>query len=103
MMRHCQLPISVRQTAVTMTSSCQLPRSGRLRGLLGLLVGIFLSFTTFATDDLRHVMNFNREWKFQLGDITNAEASSFDDAQWNDANVPHSFSIPYFAADRFYV
>ena len=24
-------------------------------------------------------------------------------AGWNDANLPHSFSMPYFAADRFYV
>ena len=29
--------------------------------------------------------------------------SQFDDSKWDDANLPHSFSMPYFAADRFYV
>ena len=53
--------------------------------------------------DLRQSINFNREWKFQLGDFPGAASEKFDDAQWNDANLPHSFSMPYFAADRFYV
>ena len=30
-------------------------------------------------------------------------SAAFDDARWDDANLPHSFSMPYFAADRFYV
>ncbi len=53
--------------------------------------------------DLRQSINFNREWKFQLGDVTNADAAAFDDSKWDDADLPHSFSTPYFAADRFYV
>jgi hypothetical protein len=53
--------------------------------------------------DLRQVMNFNREWKFQLGDVVGAEAAAFDEKGWDNANLPHSFSMPYFAADRFYV
>jgi beta-galactosidase/beta-glucuronidase len=52
---------------------------------------------------LRESINFNRGWKFQLGDVTNASAARFDDSKWDDANLPHSFSMPYFAADRFYV
>jgi len=52
---------------------------------------------------LRQTLNFNREWRFQLGDVTNAEAAVFDDAKWDAANLPHSFSIPYFATDEFYV
>ncbi len=54
--------------------------------------------------DLREILNFNREWKFQLGDISGADAVTFDDAKWNNANLPHSFSTPYFAAgNSFYV
>jgi len=56
-----------------------------------------------AADTLRESINFNREWKFQLGDVPGAEKISFDDSKWADANLPHSFSMPYFAADRFYV
>ena len=54
-------------------------------------------------DNLRESISFNREWKFQLGDFPSAESAKFDDAKWSDANLPHSFSMPYFAADRFYV
>jgi hypothetical protein len=54
--------------------------------------------------DLRQSLNFNRDWRFQLGDVTSAADASFDDAKWDAANLPHSFSLPYFAAnDKFYV
>ncbi len=56
-----------------------------------------------AAADLRQTVNFNREWKFKLGDVTGADAAAFDDGKWDNANLPHSFSMPYFAADRFYV
>jgi beta-galactosidase len=50
----------------------------------------------------RKTLNFNREWKFQLGDHKGAEAGSFDDAQWDNVGLPHSFSLPYFASTQFY-
>jgi hypothetical protein len=54
--------------------------------------------------DLRENLNFNREWKFQLGDVAGAEAVTFADANWENVGLPHSFSMPYFAAnDKFYV
>jgi beta-galactosidase len=56
-----------------------------------------------AAGGLRETANFNREWKFQLGDVTGADVATFDDSKWDGANLPHSFSMPYFAADRFYV
>ena len=57
-----------------------------------------------AAAELRKTINFNREWKFQLGDAPGADAASFDDTTWNDIGLPHSFSIPYFAANnKFYV
>jgi hypothetical protein len=60
-------------------------------------------FHTAAAGGLRETANFNREWKFQLGDVTGADDAKFDDSKWDGANLPHSFSMPYFAADRFYV
>jgi beta-galactosidase len=69
--------------------------------LLSLLLG--LPFRA-AAGDLRETDNFNREWKFQLGDVAGADAAAFDDSKWDDANLPHSFSTPYFAAgNSFYV
>jgi beta-galactosidase len=62
------------------------------------------SVVAAAAAELRQSLNFNREWTFQLGDVPGAEAVTFNDAKWSAANLPHSFSLPYFAAnDKFYV
>ena len=68
--------------------------------LLAVLAG---SAIALPAADLRQTITFNREWKFQLGDVAGAETAAFDDTKWEDANLPHSFSMPYFAANRFYV
>jgi beta-galactosidase len=53
---------------------------------------------------IRETLNFNRGWKFQLGDRPGAEAVAFNDATWEAVGLPHSFSTPYFAAgNAFYV
>ncbi len=81
-------------------------RSGRsawwARVLLS-LVAFIAALGLAAAGELRSSRNFNRDWKFQLGDASGAEAVAFDDAKWSAANLPHSFSLPYFAAnDKFY-
>jgi hypothetical protein len=66
-------------------------------------ISLLFAFTAMAAD-LRQTTNFNREWKFQLGDHSGAEAPAFDDSKWEAIGLPHSFSLPYFAAnDKFYV
>lgn len=40
---------------------------------------------------------------FQLGDVPGAAQPSFDDADWQPIGLPHSFSLPYFTAQEFYV
>ena len=72
------------------------------RKLLLLSAGLLAISRPAAADGLRESVNLNREWKFQLGDVTGTEAATFDDAMWEDANLPHSFPTPHFAADRFY-
>ena len=49
-------------------------------------------FPAAAAGERRETVNFNREWKFQLGDVSGAEAVAFNDAAWEGANLPHSFS-----------
>lgn len=44
-----------------------------------------------ATDDRE--VNFNKNWKFNFGDVTGAEAADFDDSAWEDEQLPHDFSI----------
>jgi len=73
----------------------------RLSGMLFAMGWLFFIGTASAA--LRQNLNFNRDWKFQLGDASGAEAVAFDDGAWTPANLPHSFSLPYFASDKFYV
>jgi len=51
----------------------------------------------------RQVLNFNREWRFELGDPAGAEKAGFDDGAWQKIGLPHSFSLPYFTSPQFYV
>lgn len=68
---------------------------------LYLLVLIF-GVSVFAAESPRQQINFNREWKFQLGDHVGAAAVNFADASWEAIGLPHSFSLPYFASPKFY-
>ena len=55
-------------------------------------------------DDIRQNLNLNREWTFLLGDHPGAEVAGYDDSKWDAIGLPHSFSMPYFAAgNAFYV
>lgn len=75
----------------------------RFRNLLALSVMLLGLSLHAAANELRQTINFNRGWKFQLGDVPGARAVAFDDSKWEDINLPHSFSLPYFGADKFYV
>jgi hypothetical protein len=82
---------------------------GRAKGRK-IFVGAFLSLLVIfppcdlkaTTSDFRQVINLNREWKFHLGDPPDAGAAAFEDNTWDDVNLPHSFSMPYFASAKFY-
>lgn len=45
---------------------------------------------------------FNREWKFISEDVEGAQSPAFSDNGWNNVNLPHSFSMPYFMWKSFY-
>jgi beta-galactosidase len=38
-------------------------------------------------------VNFDASWRFHLGDVTGAQAATFDDSAWTALNVPHDWSI----------
>jgi beta-galactosidase len=50
----------------------------------------------------RQKIIMNREWKFVLGDQPGAEATVYNDQEWNRVNIPHNFSEPYFASAKWY-
>jgi len=72
--------------------------------ILALVAATFADFALAQTPDLfpRLHLNFNREWKFQLGDHPGAEATAYDDRSWDNIGLPHSFSEPYFLSSQFY-
>jgi beta-galactosidase len=45
----------------------------------------------------------NRDWIFTLGNPANAQAADHDTSKWGRADLPHSFSEPYFLGTGFYV
>ena len=51
-----------------------------------------VNLTSFSKKSKR-TENFNEDWKFYLGDASNAENLSFDDSQWKGVNLPHDYSI----------
>jgi beta-galactosidase len=38
-------------------------------------------------------VSFDSTWKFHLGDVTGAQATTFDDSAWTSLDVPHDWSI----------
>ncbi|AMR34392.1 glycoside hydrolase [Mucilaginibacter sp. PAMC 26640] len=41
----------------------------------------------------RTIADFDKGWKFHLGDVKNAEKTSADDKNWRKLNLPHDWSI----------
>ena len=49
-----------------------------------------------CTDDtmsVRTVNSFNNDWKFHLGDVTEASQVQFDDSEWRLLNLPHDWAV----------
>jgi beta-galactosidase len=44
-------------------------------------------------DGGRKTENFNNGWKFELGDLQNAQNPDLDDSEWHLLNLPHDWSI----------
>ena len=49
------------------------------------------------TDD-RSVINFNTDWHYNEGDVSGADAESFQDEEWRYVNLPHSTT--FYTADN---
>ena len=66
----------------------------QIKNLAGFAILILLSSQSLPINaNARTILNFGKDWKFQLGDVPGAEAVGFDDASWRKLNVPHDWSI----------
>ncbi len=54
---------------------------------------LFLAISIQAIAQPRTETNFNKDWKFTLGDQPNAQNASFSDSDWRKLNLPHDWSI----------
>lgn len=49
---------------------------------------------TLASETIwERATDFNKGWKFNLGDISNGAATTLNDATWSSVDLPHDFSI----------
>lgn len=62
---------------------------------LGICIAIFFLIGTQACkkSQPRTTSNFCSNWKFNLGDVSNAQNIAFDDSKWRSLNLPHDWSI----------
>ncbi|MBI9059166.1 MAG: DUF4982 domain-containing protein [Labilibaculum sp.] len=56
-----------------------------------LLLSIFV-FASCAKENARTTEDFNFNWKFALGEQTQADQVSFDDSEWDAIRLPHDWS-----------
>ncbi len=65
-------------------------------GIIGLILFPILSLiinSYLYSADGRKIENFNKNWKFNLGEVTDGHDVKLDDTQWRVLNVPHDWSI----------
>jgi len=54
---------------------------------------LFVSCSTQKTDFSQRDQDFDSGWKFNRGDVSGAELTTFDDSQWRTLDLPHDWSI----------
>jgi len=67
---------------------------------MAVCIGLLANLAGAAT---RSSEVINRDWTFTLGNPPGAQASDHDTTAWRRADLPHSFSEPYFLGTGFYV
>ncbi|MEY4388027.1 MAG: hypothetical protein RLY20_3310, partial [Verrucomicrobiota bacterium] len=74
---------------------CQKPmrHPGLILLFLLSMVGVLAAETPAPqSNSSRAVYNFNPAWRLNVGDVTNAAASTFDDSQWKAVTLPHAWN-----------
>jgi beta-galactosidase len=71
------------------------------------VVVAFLSGTVLAgaftpPQTARVKLSMNQNWKFKRSDVTGANATTFDDAAWDDVHLPHNFQDVSIAGGNYY-
>ncbi|MBN1769120.1 MAG: DUF4982 domain-containing protein [Prolixibacteraceae bacterium] len=54
---------------------------------------VVLSACSGSTNNVRAVLNFNADWKFELRDSSAFKSNDFNDSGWRTLDLPHDWSI----------
>src|SRR5690349_24454415 len=65
----------------------------RKRSIFLCVLCLFLAQVCFANSRPGKRVTFNGDWRFQLGDVTNGQDASLNDAQWRQLDLPHDWSV----------
>ncbi|MDF2380945.1 DUF4982 domain-containing protein [Nostoc ellipsosporum NOK] len=61
--------------------------------VLGLILMVSLPFQSGAQSTVRIIHDFDKGWKFSLGDDSLASQAAYADAKWRKLDLPHDWSI----------
>ncbi|MCF7220387.1 glycoside hydrolase family 2 protein [Marilutibacter chinensis] len=79
-------------------------KAGNVKNFLQLAMAVCIGLlANLACAAPRSSEVINRDWTFTLGNPPGAQAGDHDTAAWRRADLPHSFSEPYFLGTGFYV
>ncbi|MDN3582160.1 beta-galactosidase GalB [Mucilaginibacter flavus] len=65
----------------------------RVAKLSSLLLATALFCTKSFAQQGRQIQDFDKGWRFNLGDVATGETSETNDSQWRSLNLPHDWSI----------
>ncbi|MEL7834775.1 glycoside hydrolase family 2 TIM barrel-domain containing protein [Fodinibius sp. Rm-B-1B1-1] len=66
----------------------------RFLKILGIALFLILSISSLLlAQPVREKIDFNNNWKFQLGEAHGAQFTLFDDSEWRTIDTPHDWSI----------
>src|ERR687886_507987 len=54
---------------------------------------LFVATSGTARAQTRVTLDFDRAWRFHLGDVTGGEQVALDDSRWRALDLPHDWSI----------
>ncbi|HWI93219.1 MAG TPA: glycoside hydrolase family 2 TIM barrel-domain containing protein [Flavisolibacter sp.] len=61
--------------------------------ILWLIIFSFCISIVLSAQQTRQTVLFNDGWKFNKGEVSNADQASFNDANWRSVDLPHDWSI----------
>ncbi len=66
-----------------------------LQRAIGLLCVYFIVLLPYSgySQETRSIADFDKDWHFHLGDVTDGQTTSLNDADWRLLNLPHDWSI----------